>query len=77
MADTDPYDLLGVARGTSQKDIRNASRRLAKKLLPDLNLATRRRRESSRICRQLMTFLATRQSAPTSTEAKSTRNAER
>ncbi|MDB5402783.1 MAG: hypothetical protein QOD93_2569 [Acetobacteraceae bacterium] len=37
MASTDPYELLGVARGASQKDIQQAYRRLAKKLHPDLN----------------------------------------
>ena len=37
MASADPYDLLGVARDASQKDIQRAYRRLAKKLHPDLN----------------------------------------
>jgi len=37
MASADPYDLLGVARGASQKEIQKAYRRLAKKLHPDLN----------------------------------------
>ncbi len=37
MASTDPYELLGVARNASQKDIQAAYRRLAKKLHPDLN----------------------------------------
>jgi DnaJ-class molecular chaperone len=37
MASTDPYDLLGVARNASQKDVQAAYRRLAKKLHPDLN----------------------------------------
>lgn len=37
MAEADPYDVLGVSKNTSQKDIRAAFRKLAKKLHPDLN----------------------------------------
>lgn len=37
MAGTDPYDLLGVKRDSSQKEIQSAYRRMAKKLHPDLN----------------------------------------
>lgn len=37
MASADPYELLGVARDASQKDIQSAYRRMAKKLHPDLN----------------------------------------
>ena len=37
MASADPYDLLGVAKSASQKEIQGAYRRLAKKLHPDLN----------------------------------------
>ena len=34
---TDPYSLLGVARGASEKDIKSAYRKLAKELHPDKN----------------------------------------
>lgn len=34
---TDPYELLGVKKDASQKDIQSAFRKLAKKLHPDLN----------------------------------------
>ena len=37
MASANPYDLLGVAKSASQKEIQAAYRRLAKKLHPDLN----------------------------------------
>lgn len=37
MASTDPYELLGVKRDSSQKEIQSAYRRMAKKLHPDLN----------------------------------------
>ena len=37
MASADPYDLLGVAKNASQKEIQAAYRRRAKKLHPDLN----------------------------------------
>ena len=37
MAATDPYDVLGVSKDASQKDIQSAFRKLAKKLHPDLN----------------------------------------
>ncbi|TCL67147.1 DnaJ C-terminal domain-containing protein [Rhizobium sp. BK251] len=37
MSSSDPYDILGVARTASQKDIQSAYRKLAKKLHPDLN----------------------------------------
>src|SRR5256885_4030092 len=34
---TDYYDVLGVSRGASQKEIQSAFRKLARKLHPDLN----------------------------------------
>lgn len=37
MAETDPYEVIGVKRDASQKDIQAAYRRRAKKLHPDLN----------------------------------------
>jgi DnaJ-class molecular chaperone len=38
---TDPYEVLGVTKDTSQADIQKAYRRLAKKLHPDLNPQSR------------------------------------
>lgn len=37
MASRDPYEVLGVGKTASQKDIQSAYRKLAKKLHPDLN----------------------------------------
>ncbi len=37
MAETDPYKILGVAKDVSEKDLRSAYRKLAKKFHPDLN----------------------------------------
>jgi DnaJ-class molecular chaperone len=37
MSGRDPYDVLGVQRNATQKDIQKAYRRLAKKLHPDVN----------------------------------------
>jgi curved DNA-binding protein CbpA len=33
----DPYSILGVARGASEKEIKSAYRKLAKELHPDAN----------------------------------------
>lgn len=41
----DPYEILGVKRDASQKDIRNAFRKLAKKHHPDLNPGDRKAEE--------------------------------
>ncbi|ARO33813.1 MULTISPECIES: J domain-containing protein [Rhizobium] len=41
----DPYELLGVKRDASQKDIQSAFRKLAKKLHPDLNPGDRKAEE--------------------------------
>lgn len=41
----DPYELLGVKRDASQKDIQSAFRKLAKKLHPDLNPGDRHAEE--------------------------------
>ena len=75
MTSTDPYDLLGVTRGASQKDIQKAYRRLAKKHHPDFNPGDQEAQRKFLELSAAMIFLETRKSAPASTGAISTRQA--
>ena len=48
MAKRDYYEILGLARGASEQDIKSAFRKLAKDCHPDRNAATRTPSTSSR-----------------------------
>ena len=73
----DPYEVLGVAKNASAKDIKAAYRKLAKKHHPDQNPNDPKAKERFAAANQAYEISATRRSARRSTAARSTARASR
>lgn len=68
----DPYELLGVKRDATQKDIQSAFRKLAKKLHPDLNPGDKKAEERFKEISAANEILSDEENAAASIAARST-----